>query len=89
MRTSHHPILSIAVAALGCAVALAACGGSGAGSSPNSVGATTATGDVAGTSGSGGYDAALKYATCLRAHGVPIFPDPIFPSTGGAMGAGG
>jgi hypothetical protein len=41
VRTSHHPILSIAVAA-------------------------------------------LAQAECMRTHGVPSFPDPTFPATGGA-----
>lgn len=34
--------------------------------------------------------AALSFAQCMRAHGVPNFPDPTFPAAGGTMqGAGG
>lgn len=66
MRTSHHPILSIAVAALVGAVALAACGGSGSGSGPSAVGATTATGDAS----------PIALSRCMRTHGLANFPDP-------------
>ncbi len=44
-------------------VCVAACGGSG----PS--GGT-------GTSAAGGYNQALKFAGCMRANGVPNFPDP-------------
>jgi hypothetical protein len=44
-------------------VALAACGGTG----------TTAGGD---SSTSSAYQKALAYAQCIRAHGIPGFPDP-------------
>lgn len=47
--------------AVGCSLAVAACGSS-SGSSNGSSGA----GDVAG----------IKFADCMRAHGVPNFPDP-------------
>jgi hypothetical protein len=49
---------------LGCAVALAACGGSGHKSSASA-------------------SSAYAFATCMRAHGVPNFPDPT-ASAGGA-----
>lgn len=48
-------------AATGCAIALAACG-----SSHQSSGGT----------GSGARSAALEFASCVQAHGVPNFPDP-------------
>ncbi len=28
---------------------------------------------------------ALAFAECMRTHGVPDFPDPIFPASGGIM----
>jgi hypothetical protein len=27
----------------------------------------------------------IEFSACVRAHGVPNFPDPIFPATGGAQ----
>jgi hypothetical protein len=63
----RHRVLAVALLALTCAVALAACG-----SSSNS------------SSGSGlkGRAAMLQFASCMRAHGVPNFPDP---SPGGGL----
>lgn len=52
--------LSFGCMLLGCALALAACGSSG--------------GSHAG--GSRDYGSFLKFADCMRAHGVPNFPDP-------------
>ena len=57
----HHR-RPIALAALGCALALAACG-----SSAKSTG---------GKAGSGQYAQGVRYSDCMRAHGVPSFPDP-------------
>jgi hypothetical protein len=57
-------------AALACAAALAACG-----SGASSVGRTHAAGAGPG----------LTFAQCMRAHGVPIFPDP---SPGGGFQRG-
>jgi hypothetical protein len=48
------------VLALGCSVAIAACGASG-----NSAGTTTS-----------GSNPGLKFSQCMRSHGVPHFPDP-------------
>lgn len=31
---------------------------------------------------------ALKFAQCMRAHGVPNFPDPTFPKSGGILQGG-
>lgn len=53
--------LSAGLAALSCAVAVAACGSSG-----NS--GTTAA--------SGGFNQGVKYSECMRSHGLPTFPDP-------------
>lgn len=46
-----------------CAAALAACGSSG-------------TGGGTGTGAAGSPNPGLQYAQCMRAHGVPNFPDP-------------
>jgi hypothetical protein len=51
---------SCALAAIACALAIAACG-----SARKSSGA-----------GSSGYSQGVKYSDCMRAHGVPNFPDP-------------
>ena len=74
MRTGHRhilPIFAAALVGLGCSLVLADCGAAAAG-----------TGTGTGTAGSGGANPALKYAQCMRAHGVTNFPDPS-PSGGG------
>jgi hypothetical protein len=58
--------VTFALAAVGCVLALAACGGSG----PKSASAAS--------------NPQLKASECMRAHGVPNFPDP----TQGAGGEG-
>jgi hypothetical protein len=63
--------LSIAPAALSCLVALTACGSSGPSSS-----AGTGSGD----------GLALKFAQCMRSHGVPNFPDPGHAAGGSGSG---
>jgi hypothetical protein len=52
--------LSSVVVAVGCALAIVACGTSG------TVGSATR---------SGGFAQAVSYADCMRSHGVPNFPD--------------
>ena len=69
MPSSHGLSLLVALAAVSCVLAVAACGSSG---SPSSA-AGTGSGDTL----------ALQFADCMRSHGVPNFPDPTFPSTGG------
>jgi hypothetical protein len=59
-----RPGLFIALAALCCTLAIAACGSSG---KPR-----VATG----TGASSGYAVRLRFSTCMRSHGVPNFPDP-------------
>lgn len=51
----------LAIAALACMIVLGACGSSG----------DTGTG-----SQSSGVSAGVEFASCMRAHGVPNFPDP-------------
>lgn len=62
----HHQLAGLL--ALATALALAACGGSGAAS--------------AGTGTTSGPSAALRFAQCMRVHGVPSFPDPGSASAG-------
>ncbi len=59
----------VALAALACAVALSACGSSG-----DSI--------AAASGGPSASDAGLRFADCMRSHGVPNFPDP---SAGGGI----
>lgn len=56
--------MSVGCAAMGCALAVAACGSSS--NKPHAA--------------SGGF--ALEFSNCMRAHGVPNFPDP---SAGGGL----
>lgn len=67
------PIASITLAAIACAGALAACGSSG---KPHSAG-----GPLSGGAG-------IEYADCMRANGVPNFPDPSAGGGGVRLGAG-
>jgi len=60
--------LSIALVALSCALAIAACGSSAKSSSS--------------TAGSSQHSQGVRYADCMRFHGVPNFPDP---SVGGGF----
>jgi len=57
---------STALAALSCAVALAACGGSGSKPTASS-------------------SSQLAMSECMRAHGVPNFPDPVKGPSGEGM----
>lgn len=69
---SYRHRLLIALAGVSLALAFAACGSSGGPSS---------------AAGTGNGDAlALKFAQCMRSHGVPNFPDPGTPV--GAEGSG-
>ena len=70
--SSHRPNLSIALAAVGCVLAVAGCGSS---DSPSSA-AGTGSGDAL----------ALQFADCMRSHGVPNFPDPGSPVGGPGSG---
>jgi hypothetical protein len=63
--------LPIALAPVTCLVALSACGSSGPSSS-----AGTGSGNAL----------AIKFAECMRSHGVPNFPDPGKPAAGPGSG---
>lgn len=87
----------LAAAALLCATLMAGCGGSSphataatAGRATSS-GSSTATGTVTKSSRSGASDASpsgLSFARCMRANGVPNFPDPL-PGRGFVFTPGG
>jgi hypothetical protein len=74
--------------ALVAAVALSACGSSATTSTASTAAAAVGGGAATGTS-SARYQARLKYAKCMRAHGVNV-PDPTANGgpAGGAAGAG-
>jgi hypothetical protein len=57
--------ISAGAAVLGCALALAACGGSGSPASGNGA-----------RSSSSQESAGIRFSACMRAHGLPSFPDP-------------
>jgi hypothetical protein len=57
------PTLPVAIATVVCAVAIAACGSS-------------SKSGAGGTSAAAGAPDALRYAQCMRSHGVSDFPDP-------------
>ncbi|HEY5430942.1 MAG TPA: hypothetical protein VIK04_17635 [Solirubrobacteraceae bacterium] len=63
--------LSAVVSALCAVSAVAAVAGCGA------------TGSAANTGTSSNPTLAIRFAQCMRTHGVPSYPDPVFPSTGG------
>jgi hypothetical protein len=62
-----------ALTLLAVSLPLAACGSS----TPNATGATNA--------GSSNYTRALQFASCVRSHGVPNFPDPKSNGNGGML----
>lgn len=64
-RARGPALAPAALAGVTCALALAACGG-GNGNGGGAVGGTTATGDAS----------PLALSECMRANGVPKFPDP-------------
>jgi hypothetical protein len=61
-------LVSPGFAALGCVVAIAACGGT---ASDSNISGSSSPG-----SSSGNNSGFLKFALCMRANGVPNFPDP-------------
>jgi hypothetical protein len=76
LRRSERRRMFVGPAAIGLALAAAACGGS-----PNSgvasLGTTTTTtpAPAAGSGGKSSGGGLLEYATCMRSHGVTSFPD--------------
>jgi len=71
-------LLLVAPAVIGLALATAACGGGSARAGVASVGTTTTAvpAGAAATGGSSSNGDPVKYARCMRSHGVLNFPDP-------------
>ena len=87
-----RPRTSITAAAIAVvAILVAGCGGSSPGSTVANVGSgsgKTSTGTAASDPGGGSGDffsKALKFSQCMRAHGVPDFPDPKQSSHGSSL----
>ena len=84
--TRSRRVHLLALAALACGILVSGCGGSSAGSTaPTATGAgTTARSSTAGSNGAtssgstspGGGSPGVAFADCMRADGVPRFPDP-------------
>lgn len=72
MRLFLRRPLAVIIMVVTVALAIAACGGSGS-TGPNSTSTKAATADTGGNS-------QVKFASCMRTHGIPDFPD----STSGA-----
>jgi hypothetical protein len=72
MNTSRRPRLRATVGM----VALIGLIGAGCGSSAPSETGTAGSAGTGGTKKATGQDQAVKFAECIRAHGVPHFPDP-------------
>jgi predicted small lipoprotein YifL len=73
MRRTLRPLVALALVAL----ISAGCGSNG----PSETGTASSTGTATSTGTGGkkhatGQDKAVKFAECIRAHGVPHFPDP-------------
>jgi hypothetical protein len=80
------PALAGVMAAV--ALALSACGGGSSGPPVASGGsATSSAPSGGGSAGGSAYGKALAYARCIRAHGVPGFPDPSSGQQPAAAGA--
>ena len=67
----------LAIAGVGCTLAIAACGAS---APPGDATTTNASAPAPGH-----YSTQLKFSECMRKHGVPNFPDPTFPAGGGII----
>jgi hypothetical protein len=69
-RLCHAALVTAGILAVG--LGIAACG------SPSTVGVATVSTTTTGPSGGGSTQATglLAYASCMRSHGVPNFPDP-------------
>lgn len=74
-----HPTTYSIAGLLAAGVLLAGCGGSSATNSSNSSGTT-------GSSNASQFQKQfVNFATCMRSHGVPDYPDPQFTSSGGVQ----
>jgi hypothetical protein len=92
LRRIRSPRMGLLVIVAGIALLTAACSGGSANSPGSGASPTSATSGVsadssasATTGGSSTYRKAVAYAQCMRAHGVPDFPDPL-PNGGFMLG---
>jgi hypothetical protein len=76
-------LLPAAGVVLGCALLASACGASAPAASVAQLGTTTTSRPAKGSNITSSSGSPLAYAQCMRAHGVPDFPDPVFHSNGG------
>jgi hypothetical protein len=74
MHRSHRPTLAVAAVGVGLALLAAGCGGAPSGG-PSVAAAGTGTAAVRTTSTAAKADP-VAFSRCMRAHGVPSFPDP-------------
>ena len=75
----HHTLIATSVISVVVVLLLAACGGSSSSTSVAHLGAAASPAAGSGPVGPGSPDFTarlLKYAVCMREHGVPHFPDP-------------
>jgi hypothetical protein len=81
MRTTPRPLAVLATVALLSAIGVG-CGSNAPSDSGTATSSTTGSSTTAGSSGTGANekltarDKAVKFAECIRAHGVSDFPDP-------------
>jgi hypothetical protein len=74
LRSRPPHIIALVAAAAGCSLLAAGCGG---GNSPRvATGATTASAGGRSAAASTHATGLLAFASCMRSHGVPNFPDP-------------
>src|SRR4051812_46125052 len=77
MRRTQRPSAALALVAL-IGVIGAGCGSDAASGTSTAAGgtATAARTGIGATTSATGQDTAVKFAACIRGHGVPHFPDP-------------
>lgn len=74
MKLSRTYSMAVALAICAVALALAGCGGSSSSSSTDS--AASGSGGSSGSAQTANSSQAAKFSQCMRAHGVPDYPDP-------------
>jgi hypothetical protein len=82
--TMYTRVGSAVAAACAVVVVTAGCGGSSGGGGVAHLGSTTTT-PTATASSSDPMAQAIKFATCMRTHGAPDFPDPKTSATGNVL----
>jgi len=79
-RSHWRPAVLVTAGALAASASVAACGGGGGSTGPGVAAASRTTAPIShsagGSAGSVKGTGLLAYSSCMRAHGVPNFPDP-------------